>query len=52
MQIQESFFDFALYQVSLESLSSVYMDKILTIVISYLGGLENFIHKFIQKSHS
>jgi hypothetical protein len=52
MQIQEFFFGFALYQVFLASLSSVYMDKILTMIISYLGGLENFIHKFIQKFHS
>jgi hypothetical protein len=29
----------------------VYMDKFLTMIIFYLGDLENFIHKFIQKFH-
>jgi hypothetical protein len=48
MQIQEFFFGFALYQVFLASLSSVYMDKILTMIVLHLVGLKNFINNVIQ----
>jgi hypothetical protein len=50
MQIQEFFFGFALYQVFLASLSSVYMDKILTMIISYLGSLENLSTNLYRNS--
>jgi hypothetical protein len=48
MQIQEFFFGFALYQVFLASLSSVYMDKILTMIILQLVVLKDFINRVIQ----
>ena len=35
----------------LENLSTVYMDKILAMIIYYLGSLENFIHRFFQNYH-
>jgi len=52
MQIQEFFFGFASYHFFSTNLSSVYMDKIFTMIILYVFRLKDVISRVIQEDYN